>query len=342
MSVKTPQIFRPFRPNILFLRPSKLQKIEEDAPSMFPSIETMVEAQKQNEEIGYTIDGFHYTALEGEKKAWEIIANQAVLYEKSRVVLAKNAKIKMFDSSEKVTDIVGDQAYYKMGQKDLEMIGNVKVIFPDGFWITTDKANYTGVNDSIVSQEKFYGETISEKNEIMKIEGVGFRASKSSPIVNILSNAHGWMKKIGQQEVTEVRSDTATIDRKEKTADFRMDAREIQDNKFVESTQGTMFVKSRRQFASYDSNTTTLKYLTAYEDVYIKELDPEKIKDGLKYATCQKADFITQKDKVILTGFPSAYQGNDILTGEVITVYRSENLIEVNQANAFHPQRQRR
>src|SRR4051794_19852895 len=82
---------------IIFLRPTNIETTEEDPQGMFNSIETMVSSQKEKDPVNYTIDGFHYTAVEGETKHWELNAKQAILYEKSRMVLAHESHIKMFD-----------------------------------------------------------------------------------------------------------------------------------------------------------------------------------------------------------------------------------------------------
>ncbi|MGE4232408.1 MAG: LPS export ABC transporter periplasmic protein LptC [Bacteriovoracia bacterium] len=320
---------------ILFLRPSTVPRVEEDPQGMFNSIEKLVESQKQKDEVGYTIDGFHYTAVEGEVRHWEMFAKQAVLYEHSRLVLATDAKIKMFDPMGKITNIKGDQAYYKMGNRDLDLQDNVKVVFPDGFWVTTTRAHYSASTELISSDKAFKGETIPQKGELMQVWGTGFNATKSGPDIHILNNTHAKLRRFTSDEITDVNSDKAIINREKKTGQFSMHA---QTNKksFVESIQGTLFVRSKFQDVTYDPQTNNVQYLTATEDVYIKEMDQKRSQTGLKYATCQRADFLTKEDKILLSGFPSAYQGEDILTGDQIIVHRKKNLLEVMQTNAVH------
>jgi LPS export ABC transporter protein LptC len=317
---------------ILIMRPSPVDTGEGTTTGMFKSIESMVQAEKRDDEVGYTIDGFHYTAVEGEVKHWEMNSTQAILYEKSRIVRAKSAKIKMFDPSGKITLIEGDEAFYKMGVKDLDLSGNVKVTFPDGFWIKTTKAHYASAGDKITSSEPCHGEANPSKGELMQMWGVGFEASKLAPDVLIHNEAHVRLRRLDNDEVTDVRSDHARVDRFRKIANFWMASKD----KFVQSHQGTLDVKSRRQEATYDSDASVVKYMTAYDDVLIRETDPVRGKTGLKYATSQKADFLTQEDKILLSGFPSAYQEQDTLTGELIIIYRKKNLVEVTHANAFH------
>jgi LPS export ABC transporter protein LptC len=317
---------------ILIMRPGNIETGEERATGMFNSIEALMQAQKAKEEVGYTIDGFHYTAVEGETKHWEMISKQAILYEKSQLVNGREARIKMFDPNGKVTFIEGDEAHYKMGVKDLDMIGNVKVTFPDGFWMKTTKAHYAAATGKITSSEPVYGETKPSKDELMQMWGTGFDAGKFDSEVHIFDNARVRLRRLSTDEVTDVRSDRARIDRVSRIAYFTMAGA----SRFVESHQGTLHVKSRRQEATYDPDKSVLKEMTAYDDVLIRETDAKKAKTGLQYATAQKAEFLTREDKVLLSGFPSAYQEHDTVTGELITIYRKKNLVEVDQANAFH------
>jgi LPS export ABC transporter protein LptC len=205
---------------ILFLRPSNLESVEESSTSMFNSIGSMVQAQKLKDDVGYTIDGFHYVAVEGELKHWEMVASEAVLYEKSRLVQAQHARIKMYDAAGQITNIEGDEAYYRMADRDLDLVGNVKVTFPDGFWIKTTKAHYSAKTGAIESTEPFNGEAIPQKGEIMQIWGKGFQASKFGPDIHIVSQARVKLRRLAQEEVTDVQSDRAKIDRFAKMALF--------------------------------------------------------------------------------------------------------------------------
>ncbi len=317
---------------ITFLQPSKTVIDEEDPQGMFSSIETLIQSQQVKDEVGYTMDGFHYTAVTGENKSWELIAKQAILYDKTRMVLAQDSKIRMFETNGKVTNIDGDTARYNMGSRDIELEGNVRVLFPDGFWLRTKKANYLSIEQKFFSNESFYGESTQHKDELLRVWGTGFAATKSGPDIHMLNNTHAQLRRYSNDEITDVRSNQARIDRATKVAYFFMHL--PQD--FVESDQGTLHVRGKRQQATYDSNKSVVKFLTAEEDVLIQETDEKKLEEGMKYATCQKADFLTQEDKIFLSGFPAAYQKNDRVTGDLITVYRKKNLIEVTQANAYH------
>ena len=317
---------------VLFLRPSEIEYKEETTANMFKSIETMVASRKYNDEVGYTIDGFQYTAVEGEVKQWHMTATQATLFQNSKLVLATQATIKMFDSTGKITLITGNEAFYFMANKNLELKGNVRVTFPDGMWIITDKASYSAATGDITTADPFNGESKPSSGEVLEMSGTGFKANKFNNDVYILSQSRVKMKRAQQQENTDIRSDFAKVNRETKVSVFTM-----KDPKtFVESYQGTLHVRSRKQDATYDSSEKVIQYMTAYDDVLIEELDEQRKKNGLKYATSQKAEFLTKEDKILLSGFPAAYQPNDVLTGDLIIYYRKRNIVEVTQANAVH------
>ncbi len=316
---------------VLFLRPAHIETIEDDPQGMHSSIENQLETLRQKDEIKYTMEDVHYTSIEGGKRQWEINSANAIVYDKANVLVADDMKMKMFENETKHTLIEGDKALFKVGSKEFDLEGHLKVTFPDDFWIRTEKAHYSGNTQQISNHDPFYGEAKPQKGELMKMWGTGFEGNKTSPFIYILKDSRVQMKRNGTTELTDVRSDRAYIDRFKKHSIFAMD----DPDKFVDSNQGTLFIRARKQEATYESSQSTLKYLTAIEDVQIRETDPKQ-GGAMKYATSQRADFETKENKIILSGFPSVYQEKDTVTGELITVYRSTNIVEVKEANSFH------
>jgi LPS export ABC transporter protein LptC len=318
---------------VLLLKPSTLD-VNEGATkkTLFKDLSQMVQTQMKDDEVRYTIQGFHYTSVEGQVKQWEMNSDTALLYDSSKKVVANNARIKMFDVNGQITYIEGKEAHYLMGSKDFVLYKNVKVTFPDGFKLETEQAQYVAATQIVSSTEDFHGETLKTKTEWLQVWGHGFTAPRKDPHIHILADTHAKIHRFHPKEINDVRSDLGDIDRFKKEAIFTMDRA---DEK-VQSNLGTLDVTSRRQEAYYDGGAHQLNSMTALQDVVIKETDPVKLKEGIKYATSQRADFVNSDDRILLTGFPSVYQDDDALTGELITIYRSKNLVEVNQANGYH------
>ena len=317
---------------ILLFLPSKTEVNENETQVIYPSIQVQLEAQKKQDEIKYTLKGVQYSVVEKGLKQWMVLADQTVVYEKSNLVVSDNVQMTMFDPQEKETHIDGDHAYFIMGSKSIAVEGKIKVLFPDNFWLRTERAQYTATDQRISSVDSFYGESKQEDGEIIKIWGNGFLGNKSTPELNILDNARVQSIEHTTKEITDVRSDRATINREKKYGDFLM----ASTDRFVESNKGTLFVKSKNQHISYDSKQKQVQAMIANQDVTIQETDPEKGQNGMKYSTSQKAEFFTNPNKIILSGYPSVYQKNDTVTGEMITVFRDKNLVEVTDANAYH------
>jgi lipopolysaccharide export system protein LptA len=54
-----------------------------------------------------------------------------------------------------------------------------------------------------------------------------------------------------------------------------------------------------------------------------------KVQQGLRVANCQKAVFYNIDQKVILTGDPKVWEGNDMVSGDEIVFDIEQNLMEV-------------
>lgn len=323
---------------VLVFLPRVFDKQEEKTVrGMFKSLPTMVEYQRPNDAIQYTMDGVHYYSVEGDLKRSEMIADHAVVYEKSQTLQAKNARIKMYDSNDNSkqapTVVTGRTANYDLKTKDIDLIDNVFVTFPDGFSVKTNKAHYSHLEDLVRTNEDFFG---TDQNKEMLIWGTGLIAPRKTPILNVEHNVRAKIVRGKPTEHSDVTSDRSNVDRAKKVAYFMMD----DPSKLVQSHMGTLLVRSKEQEMTYGSKQSTgpngLQFMVAKGEVYLQETDVKKLEDGMKYSTCQRADFISEDDKVILSGFPSVYQETDTLTGEIITIYRTKNLVEVSHANGIH------
>jgi len=97
-----------------------------------------------------------------------------------------------------------------------------------------------------------------------------------------------------------------------------------------------MFSRSRRAELNYGSAGRTVNYMTAFEDVFVRERsadDPQKL--ALRYATGGRADFDNVRNVVVFSEFPQVYEDNDTMTGDLITLHRDSDLVEVEHSNAY-------
>jgi hypothetical protein len=115
-------------------------------------------------------------------------------------------------------------------------------------------------------------------------------------------------------------------------------------DRFVHIAQPTLKAKGRKALLNYGDFSSMLHYLTVEEDVTIRELpkppkngvaDPDAPKVEPRWGTGGRADFDNRTDVVILREYPQVYQGEDTITGDVITLHRDTDIVEVENSNAF-------
>jgi hypothetical protein len=142
---------------------------------------------------------------------------------------------------------------------------------------------------------------------------------------------------------TTITSDHCEIHRDKQKALFTMSPSRPLRERFVHITQPNLFSRSRRADLFYGNFSQVLHYLTAIDDVLIKETKPEtkseteakKKENVLRYATSGLAEFDNRKNLVVLTRFPQVYQNNDTVTGDTILLHRDTDIVEVDHSNAF-------
>ena len=166
-----------------------------------------------------------------------------------------------------------------------------------------------------------------------------------------------------------IESDHCLIYREQSLAHFTMYPNRRDSERFVHITQPGLFARSRKAELLYGSQSEAVDYLTALEDVLIKEIEKETpipkaqlaiaksiVPDSealvpkpipskavtppaksptLRYGTGGRADFDNVDNKITLTEYPQVYQNNDTVTGDVIILHRDSDIIEVNHSNAF-------
>ena len=290
----------------------------------------------------YNIETFTYVSVQNGIKQWKIDAENAFLYNPERLVHARRVKAFLFDPEGKVTVVTGLEAKYFLNRKNLEIFGNVKTVFPDGFELYSEYLQYTPQTSRIFIPKTHLATGLGQENQGQRFQfvshGLDYDMGKAlikllSDVTVTLTQASGANPEAGGvPENTKIESDRCLIHRQTKLAEFDMEASRPLKARFVHITQPTLFAKGRRADLSYGDFHQILQYLTAYEDVFIKEKGET---ESLRYATGGRADFDTRRDLIVLTQFPQVYQNEDTVTGDVIVMHRDTDVIEVKHSNAF-------
>ncbi len=307
----------------------------------------------------YNVENFRYVSVQNKVKQWKIVADKANLYHDIDLVHARRVKVQIYDTDDQITEVTGSEAKYFLGKRDLEMYGNVKTVFPDGFvlhseymrykpnesqiYIPTkhyvqgdnkaatksDKSNPTDADDESPSTQSQSPSTSSEGRFEFTSYGLNYNMKKG--LINLLKTAHVIF--YNGSEVTIIDSDKCHINRNTKIAHFTMYPNRPIKKRFVYISQETLFTKARWAVLNYASlNKDVVQYLTAYDDVFIKELGNHK---SLRYATSGKAEFNQPLNLIVLTQLPQVYQDADTVTGDIILLHRDTDVVEVEHSNAY-------
>ncbi|MBC7691022.1 MAG: LPS export ABC transporter periplasmic protein LptC [Methylotenera sp.] len=310
----------------------------------------------------YSIDGFNYVSTHAGQKQWKLVAKRAFLYNKEKIVHSRTVTAYLYDAQDKITLVEGREAKYFMDGRDLEIYGDVKTTFPDGFTTQSEYMKYSPTHRQITVPLNYtvhgQGEQLGfdshgldfsmDRSRIILPEAVRVTLTKSQPKVDSPS-VDGATTSPGVPEKTTVDSDRCEIDRLQQIAYFTMYPSRPLKKRFVQIRQPGLYSRSRRSEMHYGDFAKLLNYMTAYEDVLIQELDkpsaPRKTALGAsveksrsevyRYGTGGRADFDTQRNVIILKEFPQVYQDNDTVTGDVIIVHRDTDIVEVEHSNAF-------
>lgn len=298
----------------------------------------------------YAIRKMDYTSTKSEKKEFRIFGELAHLYdhagedEADRLTHIRKMTALLYDEEGKATVITGKEAKYLAHARTLEVFGEVKTVFPDGYEFYSEYLKYLP-NEKLIHIPTDYfvrGHSGDKEDSEKKIifQSYGLDSDFDTSEVLLHSRVNFTMTRTqprdenteGVADYTTIQSDKAKILRDKKISYFTMEESRPLRSRFVRINQPDMFVRSRRAQLNYGEFEDLLQYMVANDDVFIRELKEDS---EVQYATCGQAEFDTKKNVIRLTHFPQAYQGNDTVTGDVIRLLRDEDIVEVDYSNAY-------
>jgi LPS export ABC transporter protein LptC len=286
---------------ILVLSPSSLEETKTSTKSVDPDTlisdtgPTLAPGIPKDRIAEYAIEKFKYVSIQNGEKQWRIEANKAFLYNPERLVHSRHVHAYLYDPEGKITVVTGLEARYFMNQKDLEVYGNVKTTFPDGFELNSNYLRYKPNEKRIVIPHHYpvHGFGRQTSDQIFAFNSLGLDYPMGDLKVILPKAAQVILEKppsktnlpassnsrnsdpnsgAGVPDRTIIDSDHCLIDRKHNMAYFTMNPSTPLQDRFVHITQPTLFARSRTADLNYGSFNQILQYLIAYEDVLVKEI----------------------------------------------------------------------
>lgn len=279
----------------------------------------------------YTIHQFNYISAQGSERQWNLLAQEAFLYNKEKLVHARQVKAYLFNPDGNATVVTGLEAKYFMNRRDLEVFGKVKTLFPDGFELDSDYLRYKP-NEKVIDIPRQYfvrgfGSN-SEKRQNLSFTSHGFNYQMRMSRIFLPSDVHAQVAKPNESTIL---SDRCVLNREKQIAHFTMYPSRPEKARFVHVIQPTLNAKGRYADLNYGDFKQMLNYLTLHDDVLVRDYSS----DSLRYSTSGQADFDAKQNLIILTKYPQVYQDDDTVTGDVILMHRDTDIVEVQESNEF-------
>jgi LPS export ABC transporter protein LptC len=262
----------------------------------------------------YAMVNAHYVSVKAGHLEVETHAKEASFNLTTHQMMASNVVSLIYNAKEERTIVTADRAQFLMDQRVLHLNDHVQSLAPDGFLMKTQEATYTMGKRLLTTSTPVEGRTFEKE---VQVWGDRAESALDENKVHLLGNARAVYNEPKHGE-TRMRGDTAVLDRTEEKATFVKNVKVEQKDITGTSDTGDLY---------YSSHEKGIRYLSLNTDVVIAQPDG-------KHTRSQEAEFFAPTDSIVLTGFPSVYDGDDVLTGDKITVYRATGVVEVTATNA--------
>ncbi len=104
--------------------------------------------------VNVSIEDFHLTEEKEGKKQWELSADKAEVVNSKGITRLRNIEMNFFQKNGDELFVSADKGIIQNSNKNIELIGNIKVSNLDGYILTTEKLKWTSDKKTILSDEK--------------------------------------------------------------------------------------------------------------------------------------------------------------------------------------------
>ncbi|MGE3262508.1 MAG: LPS export ABC transporter periplasmic protein LptC [Bacteriovoracia bacterium] len=262
----------------------------------------------------YAMTNARYVSVKDGRVEMESQSQDAAFDMQTKRMDAKIVTAYFYNDQNQKTKVTADRAEFFMNERRMHLLDNVRSESADGFVMTGPEAEYQLEKKFFVAPKPVEGES---KEKDMQVWGNRAESYLNDTKIYLIGDARANYneKKHG---LTRVRGDKAEVDREREKVLFQNNVQVDQD-KMVATGQNAEFFYTRKEQG--------VRYMSITGDVKITE------QKG-RYTRSQVAEFFAPTDTVVLSGYPSVYNGDDAVTGDKITLYRTTGVVEVSAANA--------
>jgi LPS export ABC transporter protein LptC len=264
----------------------------------------------------YRMTNAHYISVKEGQVEMETHAEDAQFDIARHRMDAQHIIAFLYNSQHERTIMTADHANFFMDERRLFAHDNVQSLSSDGFLLRTTQATYLVNKRLVEAPEPVEGETLTRD---LLVWGNSAEAPLEKRELFLKGNARAQYNQKGQKHgLTNIRGDSATVDRNEASATFLGNVEAKQEDFTGTGERGELF---------FSQEEHGVKYMSLHKDVKITQV-------GGRYTRSQEAEFFAPSDTIVLTGFPAVYNGDDAVTGDKITMYRTTGVVEVTATNA--------
>lgn len=262
----------------------------------------------------YAMTNAHYVSVQEGRVELESFSQDAAYDLAQRRMDAKIVTAYFYNQLQQKTEVKADRASFYLDDRRVHLLDNVVSISPDGFVMRGPEAIYKVLGRVLTAPQPIAGEM---KDNSMKVWGDKAESALDERKMELIGNAiaHFQEKKRG---LTKIRGDRALVDREKQLVTFHQNVRVDQDKTVATSSRAELF---------YSGKEKNVRYMSLLDDVKIQETSG-------RYTRSQVAEFFAPTDTIVLSVFPSVYNGDDVVTGDRITLYRGTGVVEVTATNA--------
>ncbi len=290
----------------------------------------------------YFLNDFTLLSTRGNLKEWQVESDRAHVYKEGNLLHNFLVTASVFDSEKPKTEptlIWAKESKTAMGSRDVDLYGDVRVLFPDGLELRSEELTYRAKDKKVTVPLSI---AVHGRGKDLELDSYGLHYDLRTRHADLLSQVHVVLSGRDPSEVTQVESDTARVLRDEQRVTFEMSAKRPLEERFVRTRQPRLRVKSRKLVGRFGPASRGIQWLTAQEDVTLIELESDsEDAEVTRRSTSGLAEFEAERNTISLKILPQVYQDRDTLTGEVIRLHRDSDLVEVERGNALSDGKQK-